>query len=132
MSAAWLPGGAQISTKSRSSRASKSSTVSCHRPSGTAPWKASRRDATASVAATIFTSSRTRQPGTCPCAATLPKPMNAPLSTWALVEGKPARDRGERLVEDVHPKHRFVLSEDKRRIDADDIGIGHGDEAALQ
>src|ERR1700683_909869 len=48
------------------------------------------------------------------------------------VERKPARDCGEGLIEDVDSAQRFFLGEDERRIDANDIGIGHGDEAALE
>src|ERR1700677_1850775 len=48
------------------------------------------------------------------------------------VERKPARDCGEGLIEDVDPAQRFFLGEDERRVDANDIGIRHGDEAALQ
>src|SRR6185437_3987575 len=111
-----------MSTKSSSSRDSKSSTESYHRPSGQAARNVSLRDAAASVAATILASSRTRQPGRCPLAA--------PFSKGVSVEGEPARDRGERLVEDLDAAQSFLLGDDERRIDADDVRIRHGDVAA--
>jgi hypothetical protein len=42
------------------------------------------------------------------------------------------RNASERLIEDVDPPQRLFLCEDERRVDANDIGIGHSDEAAFQ
>src|ERR1700722_17778163 len=42
------------------------------------------------------------------------------------------RNGSERLIENVDPPQRLFLCEDERRVDANDIGIGHSDEAAFQ
>ena len=60
--------------------------------------------------------------------------MKAPLSNALAAQSSPnrSRDRGEGLIEDVDPAQRLVLGDDERRIDANDVRIGHGDEAALE
>src|SRR5262249_33356475 len=122
MSAAWLLGGVQMSTKSSVSPASRSPTLSCQRASGHICRKVSRRTDNASVAATILMSGRDRHPGKCPFAATLPKPMNAPRSTPPFsVEPELAGDRGEGLIEHGDAGHGFVLADDRRRVDADHV-----------
>ena len=69
-----------------------------------------------------------------PFAATLPKPMNAPFSTRFPPQSSPKRramaaNDWSRISTAAQ---RLVLGDDERRVDANDVRIGHGDEAALQ
>src|ERR1700722_12355711 len=133
ISAAWLLGGVQMSTKSRVSPDISASALSYHRASGQASRNAPRRTAWESIADTMLMSLRDCHPGKCPFAATLPNPMNAPRSTRVVsVEPELTRDGGERFIEDVDAAHGFVLADDQRRVDANDLRIRHRNEAALQ
>src|SRR6266566_4746433 len=50
----------------------------------------------------------------------------------ASVEPKFTRDGRKRLIEDINTRHCFILADDKRRVDTNDVRIRHRDEAALQ
>src|SRR4029078_4174878 len=132
--AAWLLGGVQISTKSSVLSDSSSSTVLCHCPPGQASRKALPCAATASVAATIWTSFTDCQPGRCPFAATFPHPIKAPRHTRRGLSVQPelTRDGTERLVKNVDAAQRLILCNHQRRIDADDVRVRHRDKAARQ
>src|SRR5580700_522419 len=122
-----------MSTKSRVSLDSSAAALSYQCALGQASRNESRRAANASVAATILTSLRDCHPGKWPFAATLPNPINAPRSTRVVsVEPELTRDGGERFIEDVDAAHGFVLADDQRRVDANDLRIRHRNEAALQ
>src|SRR3989442_6427247 len=71
----------------------------------------------ASVPATISTSCRRRQAGTCPWMAMLPNPMIAPRSI--LLEPVLADGGAERLVQDREPGQCLLFADHERRADAD-------------
>src|SRR6476646_9265346 len=48
------------------------------------------------------------------------------------VEPELARDSGKRLIEDVDTAHCFVLSDDQRRVNANNVRIRHCDQATFQ
>src|SRR5215475_14010205 len=50
----------------------------------------------------------------------------------ASVESKLTGDGGKRLVKDVDAAHCFILGDDERRVNANNVRIGHCEEAALQ
>src|SRR3989442_8723169 len=75
----------------------------------------------ASVPATISTSCRRRQAGTCPWMAMLPNPMIAPRSI--LLEPVLADGGAERLVEDREPGPCLLFADHERRAAA---GRGRG------
>src|SRR5262249_38582024 len=87
-----------------------------------------------SVAATILTSSRICQTGRCAFAATFPKPIKAPRSTpfGASVKLEFMRDGSKCLIKDIDAAHCFILADHERWVDANDVRIGHRDEATLQ
>src|SRR3989442_15876218 len=70
----------------------------------------------ASVPATISTSCRRRQAGTCPWMAMLPNPMIAPRSI--LLEPVLADGGAERLVEDREPGQCLLFADHERRGDS--------------
>src|SRR6266704_2350685 len=108
-----------MSTKSRPASARSASEESYHRAPGMCVASAARCAGRASVPATISTSCRRRQAGTCPWMAMLPNPMIAPRSI--LLEPVLADGGAERLVADH-----------ERRVDADRGRVRHRDQAAPQ
>src|SRR5437016_1121778 len=119
-----------MSTKSRPASARSASEESYHRAPGMCVASAARCAGRASVPATISTSCRRRQAGTCPWMAMLPNPMIAPRSI--LLEPVLADDGAERLVQDREPGQCLLFTDHERWVDADRRRVGHRDQAAPQ
>src|SRR5213596_1008617 len=119
-----------MSTKSRPASARSASEESYHRAPGMCVASAARCAGRASVPATISTSCRRRQAGTCPWMAMLPNPMIAPRSI--LLEPVLADGGAERLVEDREPGQCLLFADHERRVDADRGRVRHRDQAAPQ
>src|SRR5436309_2632218 len=119
-----------MSTKSRPASARSASEESYHRAPGMCVASAARCAGRASVPATISTSCRRSQAGTCPWMAMLPNPMIAPRSI--LLEPVLADGGAERLVEDREPGQCLLFADHKRRVDADRGRVRHRDQAAPQ
>src|SRR5436309_2477473 len=119
-----------MSTKSRPASARSASEESYHRAPGMWVASAARCAGRASVPATISTSCRRRQAGTCPWMAMLPNPMIAPRSI--LLEPVLADGGAERLVEDREPGQCLLFADHERRVDADRGRVRHRDQAAPQ
>src|SRR5215831_14752732 len=130
MSGAWLLGGVQMSTKSTAASARSSFGVAYQRAPGAWAETSACCSGRTSVTATISTSRRRRQPGRCPCRATLPRPMIAPRRM--LLEPVISHHHLERLVQDREPRQRRVLFDRERRVDADRRRVGHGDQPAAE
>src|SRR3989449_3995777 len=109
-----------MSTKSRPASARSASEESYHRAPGMCVASAARCAGRASVPATISTSCRRRQAGTCPWMAMLPNPMIAPRSI--LLEPVLADGGAERLVEDREAGQCLLFADHERRGDADPGG----------
>src|SRR2546422_9383851 len=106
-----------MSTKSRPASARSASEESYHRAPGMCVASAARCAGRASVPATISTSCRRRQAGTCPWMAMLPNPMIAPRSI--LLEPVLADDGVQRLVQDCEPGQCLLFADHERRGDPD-------------
>src|SRR5438034_11364868 len=117
-----------MSTKSRPASARSASEESYHRAPGMCVASAARCAGRASVPATISTSCRRRQAGTCPWMAMLPNPMIAPRSI--LLEPVLADGGAERLVEDREPGQCRLFADHERRVDAARWRVRHRDQAA--
>src|SRR2546428_12078811 len=117
-----------MSTKSRPAAARSASEESCHRAPGMCVGSAARGAGRASVPATISTSCRRRQAGTCPWMAMLPNPMIAPRSI--LLEPVLADGGAERLVEDREPGQCLLFADHERRGDAGRGAVRHPGPAA--
>src|SRR5881409_1725787 len=118
-----------MSTKSRRASAKSASAESYQRAPGRCVASTVRCAGRASVPATISTSRRRRQAGTCPWRAMLPTPTIAPRSM--LLEPVLADDGAERLVQDREPGQCLLFTDHERRVDADRRRVGHRDQAAM-
>src|SRR5438046_10752950 len=111
-----------MSTTSRPASARSASEESYHRAPGMWVASAARCAGRAYGPATVSTSCRRRQAGTCPWMAMLPNPMIAPLSI--LLEPVLAGGGAVRLVEARLPGQCLLLAADELLDDADRGRVG--------
>ena len=117
-------GGVQISTKSISAPAASSSIVANVATPGSDSRAAWRRSSVRSTTATIFASRQCAYAGQCPCRATSPKPIIAPLSTllFRFETLQYLGNNGQRGI-------RLFSRKNQRRMDANSRCVSHHNQA---